>query len=385
MARARIAAAAAAALAALLLAANASAETCVDIKYNPLVDERAVAGPGLPFQALYSQDGSAILNADKSIAFSNYPDAVTLHSVSGKIAMISHTEFPAPGGLWISTVERNAASGALRVSRVSRVGLAGVNGLGAMCAGSVFGNTHLGGEEYPPDCRNSKTAVASAEMARFYGYYSGDAASLPNPPNKGDLSVKANSDAVAKLFSCYNFGSVVQVEPVKSTSTQLLEGRVTKLRTMGRTSHETAVVAPDRRTVMLPADDKMGVFSMFVADKAGDLRSGTLYAAKFSNQQAPTNPETGLGASWDVEWIVLGKGKQSDLNAWAAAPSTKFSTIFEAVKPDNTTLQCPEGFSHANTYGYKETNVSSVCNGAATTGAPPPASPRRPPPRPAAF
>lgn len=340
------------------VAPAALAATCASVSYQQLLVEGAVAGPGLPFMALYSSDGKAILNADKSIATSNFPDAITLHAVAGtsKIAMVSHTEFPQPGGLWVSTVERSPATGALTATRTSRLGLAAVNGVGAMCAGSSFGKVHLGGEEYPPDCRGAG-AAASAETARFYGYYSGDAKSLPNPPNKGDYSLAANAAAVAKLFSCYNMGAVVEVEPFKSSSTGQLDGRVTKLRTMGRFSHETAVVAPDRRTVMSTADDRHGVFSMFVADKAGDLRSGTLYAARFTNQQGPTDPATGLGASWDVEWVKLGKGKQASLNTMASSVATKFSSILEAVEPNAETLVCPEGYSHANTFGYKKTST----------------------------
>lgn len=128
---------------------------------------------------------------------------------------------------------------------------------------------------------------------------------------------------------------------------------------MGRFSHETAVVAPDRKTVMVTADDRMGVFAMFVADKAGDLRSGTLYAAKFTNQQGPEDPTTGLGASWDVEWVELGKGKQVSLNLLASNPATKFSGIFDAVEPDLATLECPEGYKQANTYGYKRTQTGT--------------------------
>jgi secreted PhoX family phosphatase len=343
-----------------LTANSAAAATCAPIGYRQLIEEGQQAGPGLPFMALYSSDGKGILRADKSIETSPYPDAVTLHSVGSKIAMVSHTEFPQPGGMWVSTVERNSGTGALSVSHASRIGLAGVNGVGAMCAGSVFGKYHLGGEEYPNDCRSSSGAAASAETARFYGYYSGDAAkSLPNPPNKGDYAVKENAAAVAKLYSCYNMGAIVQVEPYKSSSNGQLDGRITKLRTMGRFSHETAVVAPDRKTVMLTADDKMGVFAMFVADKAGDLRSGTLYAAKFTNQQGPEDPVSGLGASWDVEWIELGKGKQVLLDQKASNPATKFSAIFDAVEPDLATLLCPEGYKQANTYGYKKTQTGT--------------------------
>jgi secreted PhoX family phosphatase len=225
-----------------------------------------------------------------------------------------------------------------------------------MCAGSVFGGAHLGGEEYPSDCRPNPSA--GSDFARFYGFYSGAAAtSLPNPPNKGDLATPANAQSVAARWSCYNFGAIVQATPFKSQSGGNLDARVTKLRTMGRFSHETAVVAPDRRTVMLSADAATGLLALFVADRPGDLSSGTLYAAAFKNQQPPNDPATGLGASWDVEWIALGRGSQGALNALASSPATKFDQIFDAVRPDSATLQCPPEYRYANTYGYRETMV----------------------------
>lgn len=328
-----------------------SGPKCASIGYRGLIDEGATfGGAGLPFMAEYDVTTSAILKADKSVELSNYPDAVTLHPMpNGKWALVSHTEFPAPGGLWVSTVERTSSTGALTVTATRPLDVSGVNGVGAMCAGSVFGDAHLGGEEYPSDCRSA--SAASADMARFYGYYSGAAAtSVPKPPNNGDYAKPENAAAVAKLYSCYNLGAIVEVKPTSSSAG--LNGKVTKLRTMGRMSHETAVVAPDRKTVMLPADDRMGVFNLFVADKAGDLRSGVLYAAKFSNQKPPTDAATGLGASWDVEWIELGKAKQSELDPIAANPATKFSDIFDAVEPDLATLTCPDGYGIANTNGY---------------------------------
>jgi hypothetical protein len=346
--------------------ALAAAARCATIGWHPLATSGTAipAAAALPWAALYSRDAlQPVLNADASPAVSEYPDAVTFHQISGtsQIAMVSHTEFAQPGGLWLTTLSRSPSSGLLTPSAARPIDVASVNGVGIMCAGSVFGASHLGGEEYPQDCRANPSA--SADTARWYGYYTGSAASsLPNPPNKGDYDNSANRAAVDALYSCYNMGAVVQATPYskkvgsRSSSTRQLDARVTKLRTIGRFSREQATVAPDRRTVLSTADDKMGLLAMFVADKPGDLTKGLLYAAKFTNQQGGDGV-TGLGTTWDVSWVLLGRGDQRQLDALASDPSLKFGDIFETAEPDLATLTCPQGFSHANTYGYLRTQT----------------------------
>ena len=73
---------------------------------------------------------------------------------------------------------------------------------------------------------------------------------------------------------------------------------------MGRFSHENGVVMGDRKTVYHGDDGTDVVFFKFVADEAGDLSAGTLYAAKV------TQTEDG---SFGLEWIELGKGNDDEI------------------------------------------------------------------------
>ena len=83
----------------------------------------------------------------------------------------------------------------------------------------------------------------------------------------------------------------------------------------------------------------------FVADKAADLSSGTLYAAKFSAQTVDAATKQ---PRWTVSWIKLGSSTQAALEKIVAS-RPKFSDIFEAAKPAGAPLTCPAGFSRANT------------------------------------
>lgn len=127
-----------------------------------------------------------------------------------------------------------------------------------------------------------------------------------------------------------------------------------KLWTIGRISHELTVVLPDRRTVISTDDaDMNGAVIMFIADQAGDLTSGTLYAAKFANQKPPLDPVTGAGAEWDVEWVELGHATQAELEAMR--PTLHFSDIFDTADATvtGTTLTCPGGFARVNSEHWK--------------------------------
>jgi hypothetical protein len=110
-------------------------------------------------------------------------------------------------------------------------------------------------------------------------------------------------------------------------------------------SHEEAVVMPDLKTVYTSDDYPSGVLLRFVADKAADLSSGTLYAAKFSGQTADAATKQ---PRWKVSWIKLGSSTQAALEKLIAS-KPKFSDIFLTAKPAGTPLKCPAGFLPANT------------------------------------
>ena len=102
----------------------------------------------------------------------------------------------------------------------------------------------------------------------------------------------------------YRYGYIVEiVNPVDAPTP-------VKHFTTGRFAHENGVVMPDEKTVYLSDDGGYRPFFKFVADNAGDLSSGTLYAAKVT--QNGTAPDQ---ATFDVSWIEMGSSDNATLEA----------------------------------------------------------------------
>ena len=62
---------------------------------------------------------------------------------------------------------------------------------------------------------------------------------------------------------------------------------------------------PDNRTVYVTDDTNNAMFLKFVADTAGDLSAGSLYAS----QVAQTS--TANGGTWNMSWVLLGSGARA--------------------------------------------------------------------------
>jgi secreted PhoX family phosphatase len=77
-----------------------------------------------------------------------------------------------------------------------------------------------------------------------------------------------------------NFGWMVEVDPESGKA-------MNKLWQMGRYAHEDAIVMPDKKTVYLTDDNSPAVWFKFIADTAGDLTEGQLYAYNDGNGKKP--------------------------------------------------------------------------------------------------
>jgi len=92
----------------------------------------------------------------------------------------------------------------------------------------------------------------------------------------------------------------------------------------GRFSHENVMIMADGKTLYQSDDDSAkytnekynsnsgGVFFKFVADTAGDLSAGTLYAASLK-QDSGSDPYT---TGFDVSWIELAHGNNAQIGKW---------------------------------------------------------------------
>jgi secreted PhoX family phosphatase len=191
-----------------------------------------------------------------------------------------------PAGISQLEIEWNTASAEWDVLGGMMLDLSSVNGGWVFCFGSMspWETPLLAEELYFTNTRswNDETYNYHYDQERledYLGYY-------PNP---------------------YDYGYIMEIE--NSTSS---DPDFTKHFAMGRFSHENAQVMPDERTVYLSDDGYDTVLFKFVADSVGDLSSGTLYAARVTQDDSSDSATTGF----DVEWMEMASSSNSVIQTW---------------------------------------------------------------------
>ncbi|BDG60704.1 PhoX family protein [Caldinitratiruptor microaerophilus] len=233
-ARRIVAAAVTAAAAAATLATPAQA-----VSFNPVpvaTDKELHLPAGYRYQILMEEDDPT----SDGQRFGGMADLTVYLPIYGsELGRLWVNHETTPGGGSLLTVARNA-DGTWTVLHSERVDFSAAGGTWNNCAGNVTPwGTVLIAEEYPPQ----------------------DVKEIP-----------AGLAANPKLY-----GWMVEFDPVTR--------QVRKHFSMGRFSHEGAVVMPDRRTVYMGDDFRGGLIFKFVADREGDLSSGQLYALDARNRR----------------------------------------------------------------------------------------------------
>jgi secreted PhoX family phosphatase len=288
------------------------------------------------FGRMVDQTGATIHASDGSDFISPSNDFSSILDVNNTLYEITHFETQ-PGGMYISQLTQNAA-GALTIASTRPVDFSTVHGLWNPCAGSVTPwNTHLGGEEYPQDARQTETATTVANvmgssnvnMLRYFGL---------DPATATVTTARA-------AFKPYYYGFPVEVSVGTAGATT-----VKKHYAMGRRAVELAYVMPDRKTVYITDDGTNDSLQMFVAKTAGDLSEGRLYAARWFQTSAAGAPH----GTADLYWIELGtSARSSDVQALVDGGIT-FSQIFD-TQPLAVDGTCP--------VDYKSVNVDAAAPG----------------------
>lgn len=292
------------------------------IGYNIIMRSGDKVGDEI-FGALYDINGKLITTKDGSPRISNDNDFSSLHTYGDKIFMISHFE-TRPAAMYITELNQDKTTGKLSPVNTKNIDFSKFGGLWVPCAGSVTPwGTHLGSEEYEPDARMIKENGEGGEYYNLMAeYFGGDFAKV-NP---------------------YNYGWTPEVKIINEKG----DVDVTKHYAMGRIAHELSYVMPDRKTVILSDDGTNTGLFMFIADKAGDLSSGVLYAAKW-HQTGDQN-----GGSANLEWISLGNANDNEIKK-EIDKGIKFSDIFDMAEFKDDI--CPDGFTatKANVDSNQET------------------------------
>jgi secreted PhoX family phosphatase len=176
-----------------------------------------------------------------------------------------------PGGVSRLTIQKNEDT-TWTVLDGELVDFQPVNGTWINCGSSVTPwNTGLTSEEYP-------------SFAGDFGL------------------VSSMSDYLGRQANPYDYGYAIELSPRRAVG-----NNITKHFAMGRTSWEMGMVAPDSRTVYIGNDGTDRVLFRFVADEAGDLGCGTLYAA------AVTQNGEGADHTFSLEWLELGNACNGEI------------------------------------------------------------------------
>ncbi|GKZ15813.1 alkaline phosphatase PhoX [Haladaptatus sp. T7] len=181
--------------------------------------------------------------------------------------------------------EDDAAEWSVDSDSIENLDVRQMKGTWNNCNGSLSPwNTPLSSEEYEPDAK---------------AWFESDEKTYGN-------AEKTFEEYLGYFGNAYRYGYIVEVEDPAGDATP------TKRFALGRASHEVGEVMADERTVYLTDDYGGGVLYKFVADEAGDLSAGTLFAAKL--EQDATDDVTEAG--FDVEWVELAHATEDEIESW---------------------------------------------------------------------
>ncbi|BCD97789.1 alkaline phosphatase PhoX [Marinagarivorans cellulosilyticus] len=199
-----------------------------------------------------------------------------------------------PGGMSRIHVDDLNSSGYQSVTQEGMLDFSSVKGTWVNCFGSVSPwNTPLTAEELYFD-----------NTADWFDTDNGNAVSVTS-------YLGLPVDGSGAWANPYDYGYIVEIGTNDTaTAANVANIEMEKRFVMGRFSHENPVVMPDNKTVFLSDDGGGVVFFKFVADTAGDLSAGTLYAAKVTQTSGVTDPAE---AAFAIEWVELGHGSDAEL------------------------------------------------------------------------
>lgn len=336
--------------------------TEIDIGYQTII--RSHQDPARPDKAcdiaaspttcaglLLDRTGQAIRDDGGEPVISNYSDFSSLLEAGGNKFLV-HSFEQNPAGVYVTSLAQDTA-GKLTATATRAVDFAPIDGLFRSCAGSITPwGTHISSEEAQIDARVVHEATAWTTlstpatfpadryadlrgMLRFLGVSLADA----NSDGQPDVALET---ALAD-YSPFFHGYAVEIAVAASGAPT-----ATKHYAMGRLGQELAYVMPDRKTAYLTDDVTNGGLFMFVADTAGDLSAGTLYAMRvYQTSTVASGPFFA-----DIEWIDLGHATNAQIRAILHPTSGTrpvFADLFDSAAPVEGL--CGEGFTAVRANG----------------------------------
>lgn len=228
-----------------------------------------------------------------SVKQSNNPDfnAFIPSNIAGTEGFLFSAWEDRPGGVSrLSVAKQN--DGTWQVSNAMNVNFGNVKGTMINCFGSVspWGTPLTSEENY-----EAENTIRWNDITYSTGY-----------PNYADV-LKMKEYLGGVFPNPYDYGYIVEITDPKTAAPVPV-----KHYAMGRYAHENPVIMPDKKTVYLTDDGSNKGFYKFVADTAGDLTVGTLYAAKVTQDATKDTAKAGF----DIEWIMLAHATNAEVKTW---------------------------------------------------------------------
>ena len=216
-----------------------------------------------------------------------------------------------PSPIGIATLQQDKTTGELSTKYYYNVPTQDVHGLWITCAASISPwNTHLSSEEYPPDAWVIDNNTAGATLTQFQTF-------------------STNTFGSTTAAKPYHYGHVPEVTVLPDGT-----GTIKKHYCLGRLSRELVQVMPDKRTVLMGDDATSGGIFMFIADVAGVLSSGTLYAAVITQTSAAGATDGGV---FTMTWVKLGSANSIEIEALANTLKATDIMDVKTVDPSDAT------------------------------------------------
>ncbi len=334
-------------------AKDALGSTHADGTYVVLARSGDVLGDGLRLGGVYSRSGALmfISNDVDYNAFVRISDAeaylyTAFEGASRKgVSAISRLKLEKADGVWRAVL---AAS--------QMIDLISIEGAWILCFGSTTPwGTELLAEEYyffNTSLWNHPNNHDADERPAFAG---GNDVSYHMP--------KMMDRYLGRPSNPYRYGYIIEMADTGAEKPRFVRHYV-----MGRFSHENAIMMGDGRTAYMSDDDSPkytdkkynsnsgGVFFKFVADRPRDLSSGTLYAAK-ATQDSGSDPNT---TGFSIEWIELAHGDNGTIGRWVGE--------YEGITPDKYVEGQSNYVSDADVWNWAEGKAGKALNGDGVVG-----------------
>ena len=274
------------------------------IGYNNLMRSGDKIGSGTWGQ-LYDINGNIITNTDGSPFISVSVDHNYFINAHGKVFLLAQFE-DTIGVNYITELKQDTSTGKFSPVSTKPIDASKIGGTWTHCAGSnTPWNTALGSEEYETNAAKVTTDKYFAKLKDYFRV--------------------GSVDELLKVTTPYNYGYITEMSVTGAdmgTGTFANNAKIVKHYSMGRLAFELAYVMPNQKTAYLTDDGSYVGFFRFEADKAGDLTSGKLYAAKLT-QTAETN-----GGSFNLSWVDLGSATDTEVKAMIDSKPV-FTDIFD--------------------------------------------------------